>query len=146
MIKFWHGLAAVILIWSIGTANAADSAILTAKAAFDKARAGEITLIDVRSPQEWQQTGLPAGGIAETIHRDGGLPAFATALLARLGDDKSKPVALICARGSRSAYTRQYLEQAGFTNVSDVAEGMIGGQHGTGWQKQGLPVERWAAE
>lgn len=146
MIKFWHGLVAIILICGIGTAKAAEGDILTAKAAYDKARAGEVTLIDVRSPQEWQQTGVPAGGIAETIHGDGGLPGFAAALLARFDGDKSKPVALICARGARSAYTKNYLEQAGFTNVSDVSEDMIGGPNGEGWQKQGLPTTAWKPE
>ena len=134
---------AIVLACSIGTANARDGGILTAKQAYGKARSGEIVLVDVRAPQEWQQTGVPEGAVTETIHRDGGMPAFASALLARLGGDKSKPVALICARGNRSAYTRQYLEQTGFTNVSDVSEGMIGGKNGPGWQEQGLPVEQW---
>lgn len=142
---FLHGLLAIILIWGIGAANAADKGILTAKQAYDKARSGSILLVDVRSPQEWIQTGIPAGGIAETIHRDGGLPAFATALLARLDGDRSKPVALICAQGGRSAYTRDYLEQAGLTNVSDVSEGMAGGRNGKGWTKQRLPTSAWKA-
>ena len=145
MFKIWHGLAVIILIWGVGTANAADTSILTAKEAYGKARAGEVTLVDVRTPQEWQQTGVPAGGVAETIHGDGGLPAFAEALLARLEGDKSRPVALICARGGRSAYTKTYLEQAGFTNVSDVSEGVIGGPNGAGWLQQDLPLEPWSA-
>ena len=146
MRKVLHGLLAIILIWDIGAANAADNGILTAKQAYDKARSGSILLVDVRSPQEWKQTGVPAGGIAETIHRDGGLPAFVAALLTRLDGDRSKPVALICAQGGRSAYTREYLEQAGFTNVSDVSEGMTGGRNGKGWARQHLPTSAWKAD
>lgn len=146
MKAFQHGLLAIVLACCLGVAAASETGILTAKEAYGKARSGEVMLVDVRSPREWQQTGVPAGSVAETIHGQGGLPAFAEALLARLGGDKSKPVALICARGARSAYTRQYLEQAGFTDVSDVSEGMVGGKYGPGWQSQGLPVERWSGK
>ena len=150
MRTLWHGLLAIVAagVVAVGMAAAGASAggILTAKQAYDKTRAGEVVLIDVRTPQEWQQTGLPDGGIAETIHRDGGLPAFAEALLARLDGDKAAPLALICARGGRSAYATQYLEQAGFIDVSDVSEGMVGGPNGTGWQRNGLPVERWSSK
>lgn len=145
MKTFLHGLLAIILSGCLGAATASEGGILTAKQAYDKAQAGEVLLVDVRSPGEWQQTGVPAGGVAETIHGDGGLPAFTAALLARLDGDKSRPVALICARGNRSAYTRAYLEEAGFTDVRDVSEGMMGGKHGPGWHRQGLPVERYRA-
>ena len=145
MKRLWHGLLAIVLACSIGAAHAADGSILTAKEAYDKAQAGKVVLVDVRSPGEWQKTGVPQGGVAETIHSKGGLPAFATALLARLEGDKAKPIALICATGKRSANTRRYLEQAGFTNVSDVSEGMMGSSHGAGWHRRGLPVNRWSA-
>ena len=32
------------------------------------------------------------------------------------------------------------LKKAGFTNVINVAEGMVGGPHGQGWIKTGLPI------
>lgn len=146
MKTLWHGLLAIVLACSIGAAHATDDGILTAKQAYDKAQAGEIVLIDVRSPGEWQQTGVPQGGVAETIHSKGGLPSFATALLARLDGDKATPVALICATGKRSAYTRRYLEQAGFTNVRDVSEGMMGSSRGAGWHRRGLPIKQWTPE
>ena len=141
-----HGILAIVLACSIGAANASGTGILTPKEAFDKARAGETLLVDIRSPREWAQTGVPEGGIAETIHRDGGMTAFADALLARLDGDKSRPVALICATGNRSSHTRRYLEDAGFSNVSDVSQGMVGGRRGPGWQQQGLPVAEWTPQ
>jgi rhodanese-related sulfurtransferase len=141
-----HGLLAVFLLAGAGAASAADGDILTAKQAYDKTEAGQVLLVDVRRPEEWRQTGLPDGGVPETIHREGGLPAFAKALLARLGDDKSKPIALICARGGRSAYTREFLIKEGFTNVVDVSKGMIGGHRGPGWKQSGLPTQTWQPE
>lgn len=62
------------------------------------------------------------------------------------GSVRSKnPIALICAVGNRSAFLQGWLRKAGFENVFDVSEGMIGGRLGAGWIKSGLPLRRWAA-
>ena len=66
--------------------------------------------------------------------------------MARLSGDKNKPVAVMCATGVRSNYTRKYLEANGFTNVFDVSRGMFGNDSGPGWRESGLPMERWSAK
>lgn len=114
---------------------------LSAMDAYQRAKDGEITLIDVRSPTEWQQTGLPAHGEAITIHDPEGLPAFVRKIGALLGNDRSRPVALICAGGVRSGYARQLLAQAGYTEVYNVSEGMTGGRAGPGWLLRKLPTQ-----
>lgn len=113
---------------------------LSATEAYARASAGEITLIDVRSPREWRQTGLPAHAKAVTIHDPEGLPAFVRKIAALLDNDPSQPVALICASGVRSTYAEALLEQAGFTAVYNVTEGMMGGRAGPGWLKHTLPT------
>ena len=64
-------------------------------------------------------------------------------VLAALANDADRPIALICARGHRSAYARELLQQSGFGRVHDIAEGMIGGVYGPGWLARALPTEPW---
>jgi len=138
-----QSLATLLLLYGIGTAMAEPRTILTAQEAFDMAQAGEVLLVDVRSPQEWRRTGIPKGAVAETIHRAGGMRAFSMALFARIERDPNQPVALICATGGRSSYIQAALTKAGFTAIADVSEGMEGNGARPGWRKSGLPIDAW---
>ena len=123
--------------WVGGSAHAfrPDSGATEAHA---KAVAGEVVLVDVRTPDEWRETGLPASGHAITMHQE------ARGLLAGLdkamGGDRSKPLAIICRTGNRTTMLQAELKKVGYTNVINVAEGMAGGPNGTGWVKSGLPT------
>lgn len=109
---------------------------LTPPEAHAAAKAGEIILIDIRRPDEWAKTGSPDGG-----HRvDLRVEDFADQLAALANGDKNAPIALICARGVRSARTSNLLAEAGFTNIIDVPEGMLGSGAGPGWLSRGLPL------
>lgn len=117
---------------------ASQAAALTPDAAHQAALAGEVILIDIRRPDEWNRTGSPEGG-----HRvDLRVPDFADQLAALAAGNKDAPIALICARGVRSARTSNVLAAAGFTNIIDVPEGMLGSGAGPGWIARGLPVEK----
>jgi rhodanese-related sulfurtransferase len=140
---FWQGLMTLWLAGTVGAALAADPVILTASDAYHKAASGGVLLVDIRAPEEWGATGIPAGSVPETIHGADGLPGFVHALLQRVDGDRTRPIALICRTGRRSALARAYLVDAGFTDVRDVAEGLAGGPNGTGWQPSGLPVVAW---
>ena len=111
-----------------GIISATDAQAMLAK--------GEIVLLDIRSPGEWKETGVPAGAKMVTVHRRD----FLAAVLKVTGGDKSKPIALICAIGGRSAMARRFLAKHGFTNVIDVSEGMLGNHRGPGWIRRGQPV------
>lgn len=102
---------------------------------------GELFLVDIRSVEEWKQTGLAPQAIPMTIHQRGGIPQFSKQLLTLLEGDKNKRVAVICAGGVRSARVQKYLKRQGFSNIIDVNEGMIGGWFTQGWIEQGLPVK-----
>ncbi len=96
-------------------------------------------LIDVRSPQEWRASGLPQGARTVTIHQPGA--AFLDAILAAVGGDKDRPIALICATGDHSARAQSFLKAQGFTDVANVAGGLFGAPDAAGWVNSGLPLE-----
>ncbi len=128
---------AVALAASPIAAPARDAAItvMDPREAHDKAKAGGILLIDVRTPQEWKQTGVPDG--AHTIEL---APTFLDKLNKLTGGDKNKPVAFMCATGARSNYVAKELAKRGWTHVIDVAGGVFGGPKGKGWKAEGLPL------
>lgn len=105
---------------------------------YEKLLAGEILLIDIRRPDEWAATGTAKGAIRLDLRRDD----FIAELKAIAGQDYNRPIALICARGVRSARTARLLEQNGFTNIINVPEGMLGSSEGPGWIARGLPLTR----
>ena len=131
-----------MLLRALMPAGAAAGEVMTPAEVNEKALKGEVVLIDVRTPQEWQQTGLPASGYAITMHQAG--PEFMKQLDAALGGDRSKPLAIICRTGNRTSNLVGPLEQAGYTHVINVAEGMVGGRYGPGWIKTGLPLRKYA--
>lgn len=110
--------------------------VLSPSDAHAKAVAGEITLIDIRRPDEWAETGSGEGAHRIDL-RD---LDFAERVQTAAGGDLTAPIALICARGVRSARTSNQLIAAGFTNIIDVPEGMLGSAAGPGWLARGLPV------
>lgn len=116
--------------------------VITARDAHERALKGEVVIVDIRSSEEWKETGVPASGFAITMHQNADV--FLNALDAATGGDRTKPLALICATGSRTTYLQKPLRQMGFTQVMNVAEGMQGGRFGDGWAKGGLPVRKWA--
>ena len=114
---------------------------LTAPAANDQVKAGTLTLIDIRTPAEWRQTGVAVGAARINMSNPKGPDGFAEAVLAQVGGDHNAPIALICRTGNRSAAMQQALEARGFTRVYNVTEGMAGSGAGPGWIKRGLPIE-----
>lgn len=117
------------------------SGVLSAADAHALAVKGELVLVDIRHPDEWKETGVPESGHAISMHQKG--PEFLRQLEAATGGDKSKPIALICATGSRTTYLQKPLQQQGYKSVLNVTEGMMGNRIGKGWIKSGLPVRKW---
>lgn len=109
---------------------------LTVTQAHSQAVDGSITLIDIRRPDEWKKTGVGEGAHPIDMRRKD----FVTALEAVAGPDRTQPIALICARGVRSARMNKRLTQAGFTQIIDVPEGMVGSAAGPGWLARDLPT------
>ena len=129
-----------VIVLDAGLASA-NHRIMTADKAKVRLERGQMMLIDVRSPQEWRQTGIAPGASKVTIHDPGGLPGFVDAVKATVSGNLDKVIAVICASGGRSTIAHQALPEAGFTRVMNIREGMLGGPYGPGWFPRGLPVE-----
>ncbi|WP_170329399.1 rhodanese-like domain-containing protein [Ruegeria arenilitoris] len=110
--------------------------------AHEQALSGNVLLVDIRTPREWKATGVGEGAYPLDMRRDD----FEQALAQLTGGNRNTRVALICARGVRSARLSNILTEAGFTNVIDVPEGMLGSAAGPGWVRAGLPVQRNTGE
>lgn len=128
--------------WYNISANAAGEGMLSTPDAHRAAVAGDILLIDIRRPDEWQLTGVGEGAVPLDMRRRD----FTDALLARTNGRTDTPVALICARGVRSRGLTARLRDAGFTNIIDVPEGMLGSGAGPGWLRRELPTVAWRPE
>ena len=136
------GLAALQAQPSTPPTRTMAGPVMSVADAHRKSLAGEVVLVDVRTPEEWSETGIPASAKAISMaDKD-----FMNDLMATLGNDKSKPVAIICRTGNRTTKLQAELSKAGFTNVINVVEGVegvegvAGGPSGQGWLKAGLPT------
>ncbi|KHQ52007.1 sulfurtransferase [Ruegeria sp. PBVC088] len=110
--------------------------IWSAREAHDALQADTARLIDVRSREEWLETGVGAGIWPISMHED----RFADRLFAARDLAGDRTVGLICATGGRSAALLDALRQAGYPGFADISEGMLGSRHGPGWLAKGLPV------
>lgn len=121
---------------------------IAADRAAELARSGRLVLVDIRTPAEWMQTGVPAGAALVPL-TDGPQslrPDFVVDLDRLLDGARDRPVALVCRTGGRTAFARRLLLSEGFSAVLDVAEGMCGSGFGPGWLARGLPIEAWPGQ
>lgn len=124
------------LIFVIATNASAQVQQMTPDEAYAKALAGEIVLIDIRTPEEWADGGLPDVALQNDLYA----PDFIQTLLAIRDQNPNTPLALICRTGNRSSNATAQLYRAGLTSVIDVVEGVAGSGVGPGWFARGLPV------
>jgi len=110
---------------TLATANVARSIAPTDAQTLLKQRSN-IYLLDVRTPQEFQQ-GRLAGArlipIDQIIQRLGELP-------------KDRPILVYCAVGSRSAQVFSFLARRGYAEVYNLDGGIYA------WAAQGYPIVR----
>jgi len=128
------------LLLTAWTATAWAAETVSPAEALNLSQSKAVTFIDVRTPVEWQDTGLPPGAAAISWGR----ADFAERVLALVKGDRNAAIVLICRTGNRSAKAMAYLRDQGFTNVRHVAEGMVGGPNGPGWIARGLPLVDWS--
>ena len=127
-----------LLLGLVVVAGAAAAApALSVQDAYAQAEKGEILLIDIRSVDEWRETGVATVPRPISMHEQD----FYDRLAAAVGGDHGKKVALICSAGGRSTWMQVQLLARGYTDVINVPEGMLGSSHGPGWIKSGLPVK-----
>lgn len=96
---------------------------------------GNVTLVDIRRPEEWKQTGIIEGSeMITAFTKRGGLhPEFPEKFLKRFKPEER--VIIICRTGSRTAtLARALVKELGWKSVYNVERGI------THWIKQGNPV------
>lgn len=120
---------------------AAEEGVLSAPEAHDMAASGKAVLIDIRRPDEWRATGLPAGAKRADASQKDGPAGFLLDVLEIVADRRDVTLVLICRTGNRTARARAFLLSKGFAEVYHVKEGVAGSEAGPGWFKRGLPVE-----
>jgi rhodanese-related sulfurtransferase len=114
---------------------------LSAPDAYALAQAGQLTLIDVRRPDEWKKTGVARGALRINMAHPLGDEGFIRQVSAEVGGNRNAPIGLLCRAGNRTVHVQRMLQAAGFTQVYNVKEGMTGSSAGPGWIPRGLPVE-----
>lgn len=95
----------------------------------------DVTLIDIRRPEEWTATGVVPGSEKLTFFsRSGAInPQLVPALQKIASPDQ--PVALICRTGNRTRVAAQIIKsQLGYTTVYNVEDGI------TRWISEGRAV------
>lgn len=120
---------------SVMGARADEATQMTPPEAHAAAGRGDILLVDIRRPDEWVETGVGEFAVPLDLRTDD----FIESVRAARRDD-AQPVAVICARGVRSARTTVRLVKAGITSIIDVPEGMLGSRAGPGWLARDLPI------
>ncbi|MEO0494799.1 MAG: rhodanese-like domain-containing protein [Actinomycetota bacterium] len=103
-------------------------------------------LIDVRTPEEWEQIGVP------TLDEIGKQVRFATwtwygtgernpNFLAEATDglDPETPLLFLCRSGARSQGAATVAEEAGYASTYNVTQGFEGGPGKVGWKHADLP-------
>ena len=128
-------LGGIVLIMTTFAAYA-EPPILSAPEAQQRLENGELILLDIRTPEEWQDTGIAKGAWPVSMHS----ADFKERLDAILAVYPPEQIALICAVGGRSGGVTGALERGGIVGISDVSEGMMGSARGAGWIARGLEV------
>ncbi|WP_139064337.1 rhodanese-like domain-containing protein [Gluconobacter morbifer] len=119
--------------------------VLTAKQAWDVLEnAPECVLVDVRTPEEWRDVGLPdAEKMSSPLICLTWLPdrqaEFVAALREQVPDENTR-LLFLCRSGMRSHHAALLAQDAGYGDVTNIVDGFEN-RHGpgTGWRAGGLP-------
>ncbi|MEQ1662635.1 MAG: rhodanese-like domain-containing protein [Thiobacillus sp.] len=133
--------ATALMALSINACSQDSGPILTAPEAYAQAQASKLTLIDIRRPDEWKQTGVAKDALEINMAHPQGASGFVQQVASELGGDKNAPIGLICRTGNRTTQMQRVLKEAGFTQVYNIKEGMAGSGAGPGWVARGLPIQ-----
>ena len=117
-------LVAALLVG--GTPLRADVTLVDS-AALERLMQRGVPIVDIRTPEEWRETGVIEGSHLLTFFdAHGRYDARAwLAELASIASRRDDPLALICDSGGRSALVSRFLDtQLGYRHVFDVPGGI----------------------
>ncbi|MGD8326392.1 MAG: rhodanese-like domain-containing protein [Sphingomonadales bacterium] len=139
-------ISTLLFCLSFAAAQAEEVKILSPEETYAQASSGELLMIDVRRPSEWEATGIAEPAIPMSMHGPEGIEGLVQQITQYVDGDKSRRIAVICRSGSRSAKVAAALESNGFTHIYDVTEGTEGNLLKRGWIKRGLPIKTYTPE
>jgi sulfur-carrier protein adenylyltransferase/sulfurtransferase len=84
-------------------------------------------LVDVRERDEWTEGFIPGAVHVPRGHLE--------SRIEQVAPDRSRPIVVYCAGGSRSAFGAKTLEELGYEDVSSLAGGF------TDWKRNGFPID-----
>ncbi len=111
---------------------------ISAPDALKAVEAGTMVLLDIRTPEEWKETGIASVAIPLTMHNREFLNGFQKIV----SENPDKKIAIICATGVRTQWLQAELAKRGLTPVVDVSEGMMGNRSGPGWIARGMALKK----
>ena len=129
-------LVVLMIIFSSTLAQAGES--MSPTDALKQVEAGEMILLDIRTPQEWKQTGIASVAIPLTMHSKEFLAGFKKVV----ENNPGKKIGIICATGGRTQWLQAELAKRGLAPVIDVSEGMMGNKKGPGWIARGMEIKK----
>jgi len=99
---------------------------------------GDVLIIDVRTPEEWKQTGIIPGSVPLQFFDKDGNALTQTWLIQfdQLRKSPDQPVILVCRSGHRSGLVGNFLtKKLGLEHINHLSTGL------KSWLKAGKPVK-----
>ena len=125
--------------WVIGALLTSTSAFAEVvnidNAELVRLQAKGVPVVDIRTPEEWRETGVIKGARLMTYSFSGGFDKAAWLKQVQQVAKPGEPVILVCRSGRRSAAVADYLEsQSGQGKIYNASGGM------NAWKSSGRPV------
>ena len=114
-----------------GCSFAADAPVITPAEAAKRVADGKAVLIDVRGPDEWEETGVAAPAALLPLNDLTGARKLWKAFLEK---NRDKELILYCASGYRAGRAAKLLAKEGFRTANAGGFG--------DWQAAGLPIRK----
>jgi rhodanese-related sulfurtransferase len=122
----------------MATPALAQSALptISVREAQERAASGQSVLVDIRTPEEWADTGVAQGAVRLDMTSSG----FEIRLAAIRAENPGKQIDLICRTGNRTRQVQEALGKRGWQGLVNVRGGMLGDGRNAGWLDEKLPV------
>ncbi len=118
---------------------------ITIKEAISFYNEKKLAIIDVRTVQEWETTGVIPGSFLVNMHHAdfSENPNFVEEVKLTLKKiDRDTKIAFICASGARSEIVATYFKKNNFKNIFHIPEGIVG-KSNDGWLHLGFPIQQY---